>query len=59
LDEILGVGRYQFARSKDEIVLGVGEARMGREFFPLLIVLVALVLGLEHLLASRFYRAGE
>lgn len=56
LDELLGEGRYHFARSQDEIVLGVGQARLGREFYPLLIALVALVLGLEHLLANRFYK---
>jgi len=59
LDELLGAGRYHFARSQDEIVLGVGEARRGREFYPFLLPLVALILGLEHLLASRFYRRGE
>jgi len=59
LDELLGAGRYHFARSQDEIVLGVGEARMGREFYPFLLPLLALILGLEHLLANRFYRRGE
>lgn len=59
LDSLLGAGRYHFARSQDEIVLGVGEARMGREFYPFLLPLLALVLGLEHLLANRFYRRGE
>jgi hypothetical protein len=59
LDELLGPDRYHFARSQNEIVLGVGEARLGREFYPFLILLVALLLGLEHLLANRFYRRGE
>lgn len=59
LDPILGAGRYHFARNTDEIVIGVGEARVGREFYPALIGLVALVLALEHLLANRFYRRGE
>lgn len=59
LDELLGAERYHYARSQNEIVLGVGEARLGREFYPFLLLLVALVLGLEHLLANRFYRRGE
>jgi hypothetical protein len=59
LDELLGAGRYHFARSQDEIVLGVGEARLGREFYPFLLPLIALILGLEHLLANRFYRRSE
>ncbi|MCH5375473.1 MAG: hypothetical protein JJ992_15995, partial [Planctomycetes bacterium] len=59
LDSILGADRYHFARSRDEIVLGVGEARMGFEFYPWLIGLVAVVLGMEQLLANRFYRRTE
>jgi len=59
LDGILGPNRYHYARSEDEIVLGVGEARLGREFYPFLIALVAIVLAMEHLLASRFYRRSE
>lgn len=56
LDELLGQGRYHYARSTDEIVLGVGEARMGREFYPYLLPLLVLILGLEYVLANRFYR---
>lgn len=59
LDGMLGADRYHFARSKDEIVLGVGEARMGREFYPFLILVVGLVLALEHVLANRFYRSTD
>ena len=59
LDPILGPDRYHYARDQQEIVWGVGQARRGREFYPILILLVALVLGLEHLLANRFYRPAE
>lgn len=59
LDDLLGGGRYRYARDQDDIVLGVGEARMGREFYSFLLPLLALILGLEHLLANRFYRRGE
>jgi hypothetical protein len=59
LDDVLGVGRYQFARDQDEIVVGVGEARLGREFYPFLVPLVAMLLAMEHLLANRFYRKSE
>lgn len=59
LNGMLGPDRYHFARSKDEIVLGVGEARMGREFYPFLILVVGLVLALEHVLANRFYRSTD
>lgn len=59
LDRRLGAGRYQFATTREEIDRGVGEARRGREFYPLLMLGLALVLGLEQLLANRFYRATE
>ena len=56
LDQVLGPDRYHFARNTDEIVVGVGEARLGREFYPFLVCLVALMLAVEHVLANRFYR---
>ena len=59
LDKRLGQGRYQLARNTDEIELEVGEARVGREFYSHLLVLLVVVLGLEHLMANRFYRKPE
>jgi hypothetical protein len=59
LDRRLGQGRYQFARNKDEISLEVGEARVGREFYSHLMLLLVLILGIEHLMANRFYRKAE
>lgn len=59
LNSILGAERYHYAKTREEIVFGVGEARMGREFYPLLVSLAAVVLALEQLLANRFYRPGD
>jgi hypothetical protein len=59
LDEMLGKGRYQLARNKDEIDRAVGNDRVGSEFYPLLVTLVALVLGLEHVLGNRFYKKDD
>jgi hypothetical protein len=59
LDELLGAGRYQLARSQDEIDRAVGNDRIGSEFYPLLVVLLAVGLGLEHVLANRFYRRDD
>ena len=56
LDELFGENRYKLARSRKDIQREVGESRVGREFYPYLLVLLALVLSLEHLLANRFYR---
>ena len=57
LDAKLGADRYQLARSHDEIDREVGEARVGREFYPLLMLALAGVLALEQLLSNRFYGA--
>jgi hypothetical protein len=59
LDELLGKDRYQLARSQEEIDRAVGNDRIGSEFYPLLIVLLATALGLEHVLANAFYRRQE
>ncbi len=56
LDQILGEKKYRLARNRDEITRDVSLGRIGMELYPLLILLVALVLGVEHLLANRFYR---
>jgi hypothetical protein len=56
LESMLGKDRYQLARDRDEIVLEVGHARVGREFYPYLMVLLVIVVGLEHLFSNRFYR---
>jgi hypothetical protein len=61
VDEIvktLGEGRTRVARTREEIEVRVGLARMGRELFPWLIIAVALILAAEQLLANRFYRSA-
>ena len=55
LDTIFGANRYQLARKKDEIQRQQGTMRRGQEFYPLLLLLLVIVLGMEHLLANRFY----
>ncbi len=56
LAKIFGKFDFRLAASREEVVRDIGENRVGREMFPLLIFLVALVLGAEHILANRFYR---
>ena len=56
LDAVFGAERYRLARNQEEITRDVHLGRVGVELYPLLILLVALVLGLEHVLANRFYR---
>ncbi len=53
-DEILGRGRYKMAKSQDEIDRAVGNDRIGSEFYPLLVTLLAFVLGIEHVLANQW-----
>jgi len=56
LAERLGPIAYRVARNRDGIERNVSMARVGRELFPLLILLVAAALAVEHVLANRFYR---
>lgn len=56
LAKIFGEFDFRLARSREQVVRDIGENRVGRELFPLLILLVAMVLGAEHILANRFYR---
>ena len=55
LGEILGPERYQMATDQEQIVRGIDQARIGREFYPFLMIVLALVLATEQLLANRFY----
>jgi len=56
LAERFGPVRFQLARNRGEIERNVSMARVGRELFPLLILLAAAALAVEHVLANRFYR---
>jgi hypothetical protein len=37
----------------------VGDMRIGREVFPMLLVLLLIVFCCEHLVANRFYETGH
>jgi hypothetical protein len=54
-DERLGEGNYRIARSQDEVESSVGQARFGRELYPLLMVLVAGLFLAEQAMSNRFY----
>ena len=56
VDLVLGADRYQIATEQSEIELQQGTARKGQEFFPLLMLLALVVMGVEHLLSNRFYK---
>jgi hypothetical protein len=56
LDEVLGANAYHLARDQSEIDRGIDEARVGREFYPFLVGLLVLILGLEHVFSNLFYR---
>jgi hypothetical protein len=56
LKELFGPLPCRVARNREQIDRDVSMGRVGRELFPLLIALVAVILGLEYVLANRFYR---
>jgi len=55
LDNILGDDRYSFATNRDEIQRVQGAMRVGREFYPLLILLLGIILISEWLFSNFFY----
>lgn len=56
LAKILASSAYRVARTQNEIERDINTGRVGRELFPTLILLVALALAMEHLVANRFYK---
>lgn len=58
LEEAFGKDRYQVARSLSEIEHSLTSARRGRDFYPMIVTLLAVVFALENLLANRFYRGA-
>lgn len=55
-EALFGKASQNIVRDREQIERRVAGDRVGRELYPLLIALVALVLGLEHLVANRFYK---
>lgn len=59
LDERLGEGRYEIARSIDELERQVEYGRIGRELFPFMVFFLIAVFCFEHLTANYFYEAEQ
>jgi hypothetical protein len=49
--------KFQLAHTREQIERNISTSRVGRELYPPLIVMVAIVLAMELLVANRFYRA--
>lgn len=56
LKEVFGPFDYRLARNKEQLDRVVTTGRVGRDLFPLVILLVALLLALEQVVGDRFYR---
>lgn len=57
LQEKLDPVKFALARNQTQIRRDVDIARVGRELFTMLILLTALFLAAEHVVANRFYKA--
>ncbi len=53
---IFGPVKYRLARTREQIDRDISLGRVGQELFPPLIVLVAILLAFEMLVANRFYK---
>jgi len=56
LQSMFGPIPFSVARDRTQIDRDVSQGRVGRELFPLLIILLVLVLAAEQVVANRFYR---
>jgi hypothetical protein len=56
LSAVFSPVKFRLARTRQQIDRDVSAGRVGRELYPPLILIVALVLGLEMFVANRFYR---
>jgi hypothetical protein len=56
LDGVFGKEQYHLVDDSTSLERVVGEARVGREVFPLIALLLVVILAVEQWLANRFYR---
>ena len=56
LDERLGADNYRLAHDRSQVESSVGQARYGRELYPLLMLLVAGLFLAEQAMSNRFYQ---
>ncbi len=56
LNQRLGRDNYRLARQRSEVESSVGQARFGRELYPLLMLLVAGLFLAEQAMSNRFYQ---
>ena len=56
LAEVFGSHDYHLARNREELEGKVSYERVGRQLFPVLVMLFATVLGIEYIMANRFYK---
>lgn len=56
LDSLLGADNYRLARKRSEVESSVGQARYGRELFPLMMACVAALFLAEQAMSNRFYK---
>jgi hypothetical protein len=58
-DELLGKDRYQVARDIDELEANIYLSDLGKEVFPVIMLLAVLAFCGEHLVANRFYDGDQ
>ncbi|HEY6564365.1 MAG TPA: BatA domain-containing protein [Pirellulaceae bacterium] len=58
LNRCLGADRYQLVSNPNQIDREVSDARVGREMLPFGLLILALLMAGEHILANRIYQAA-
>lgn len=55
LEKLLGKDRFAVARNIDSLTRSVHTGRLGREVYPLVVLLLIAIFATEHFVANRFY----
>lgn len=55
LEKLLGKDRFTVARNIDTLTRSVHTGRLGREVYPLVVLLLIAIFATEHFVANRFY----
>ncbi|MDR2705028.1 MAG: BatA domain-containing protein [Planctomycetaceae bacterium] len=55
LDQILGEGNYRFAKTPQEVELGIARRRIGQELYAIIMLVLAFLFAGEYILSNRFF----
>ncbi|MDR3199142.1 MAG: BatA domain-containing protein [Planctomycetaceae bacterium] len=59
LDQILGEGNYRFAKTPQEVELGIVRRRIGQELYAVIMLVLAILFAGEYVFSNRFFQQKQ